>query len=74
MYINNMLCRQDVGIAAIKQFVNCNNDDVIDIIFKDNVIKIYKYVNILDDIFIKCLTVRCTVKQYDILYDMLIHY
>lgn len=68
-----MLCRQDVGIAAIKNFIN-NNDDVIDVIFKDKIIKIYKYVNILDDTFIKCLTVRCTVKQYDILYDMLIMY
>lgn len=73
MYLNNMLCRQDVGIAAIKNFIN-NNDDVIDVIFKDKIIKIYKYVNILDDTFIKCLTVRCTVKQYDILYDMLIMY
>lgn len=73
MYLNNMLCSQDVGIAAIKNFIN-NNDDVIDVIFEDNIIKIYKYVNILDDTFIKCLTVRCTVKQYDRLYDMLIHY
>lgn len=73
MYLNNMLCRQDVGIAAIKNFIN-NNDDVIDVIFEDKIIKIYKYVNILDDTFIKCLTVRCTVKQYDILYDMLIMY
>lgn len=72
MYLNNMLCRQDVGIAAIKQFIN--NNDVIDVIFKDNIIKIYKYVTILDDTFIKCLTVRCTVKQYDIIYNMLIHY
>lgn len=72
MYLNNMLCRQDVGIAAIKQFIN--SDDVIDVIFEDNIIKIYKYVNLLDDTFIKCLKVRCTVKQYDILYDMLIHY
>lgn len=73
MYLNNMLCRQDEGIAFIKNFIN-NNDDVIDVIFEDNIIKIYKYVNILDDTFINCLTVRCTVKQYDILYDMLIHY
>lgn len=73
MYLNNMLCRQDVGIAAIKNFIN-NNDDVIDIIFESNIIKIYKYVSILDDTFIKCLTVRCTVKQHDILYDMLIQY
>lgn len=72
MYLNNMLCRQDVGITAIKNFIN--SDDVIDVIFKDNIIKIYKYVNILDDTFIKCLTVRCTAKQHDILYDMLIHY
>jgi hypothetical protein len=72
MYLNNMLCRQDVAIAAIKNFIN--SQDVIDVIFEDNIIKIYKYVNILDDTFIKCLTVQCTVKQYDILYDMLIHY
>lgn len=71
MYLNNMLCRQDVGMAAIKNFINSG---VIDVIFEDNIIKIYKYVNILDDTFIKCLTVRCTVKQHDILYDMLIHY
>lgn len=68
MYLNNMLCRQDVGIAAIKNFIN---NDVIDVIFEDNIIKIYKYVNMLDDTFIKCLTVRCTEKQHDILYDML---
>jgi hypothetical protein len=72
MYLNNMLCRQDVTIAAIKNFIN--SQDVIDVIFEDNIIKIYKYVNILDDTFIKYLTVQCTVKQYDILYDMLIHY
>lgn len=71
MYLNDMLCRQDVGIAAIKNFIN---SDVIDVIFKDNIIKIYKYINILDDTFINCLTVRCTVKQYNIIYDMLIHY
>ena len=71
MYLNNMLCHQDVGLAAIKNFIS---GGVIDVIFEDNIIKIYKYVNILDDTFIKCLTVRCTVKQYDILYDMLIHY
>lgn len=71
MYLNNMLCRQDVGIAAIKQFIS---DDIIDVIFEDNIIKIYKYVSILDDTFIKCLTVRCTANQLDILYDMLIHY
>jgi hypothetical protein len=73
MYLNNMLCRQEVGIAAIKNFIN-NNQDNINVIFEDNIIKIYKYINILDDTFIKCLTVQCTVKQYDILYDMLIHY
>lgn len=72
MYLNNILCRQDVGIAAIKKFIN--NDNIIDVIFKDNIIIIYKYVNIIDETFIKCLTVRCTVKQYDIIYDMLIHY
>ena len=71
MYLNNMLCRQAVGLAAIKNFIS---DGVIDVIFEDNIIKIYKYVNILDDTFIKCLTVRCTVKQYNLLYDMLIHY
>lgn len=71
MYLNNMLCRQDVGVAVIKKFIST---DVIDIIFEDNIIKIYKYVSILDDTFIKCLVVRCTVKQYDMLYDMLIHY
>lgn len=71
MYLNNMLCRQDVGIAAIKNFIS---NGVIDVTFEDNLIKIYKYVNIIDDTFIKCLTVRCTVKQYDIIYDMLIHY
>lgn len=70
MYLNNMLCRQDVGITTIKNFIN--SDDVIDVIFEDNIIKIYKYVT--DDTFIKCLTVRCTVKQHDIIYDMLIHY
>lgn len=67
-----MLCRQEAGIAAIKNFINSN--DIIDVSFKDNIITIHKYVTILDDTFIKCLTVRCTVKQYDILYDMLIHY
>lgn len=72
MYLNNILCRQDVGIAAIKQFINSN--DIIDVIFKDNTIIIYKYVSILEDTFIKCLTVRCTAKQFDILYNMLIHY
>lgn len=72
MYLNNMLCRQDVGLAAIQNFMN--SDDVIDVIFEDTLIKIYKYVNILDDTFIQCLTVRCTEKQHDILYDMLIHY
>lgn len=71
MYLNNILCRQEVGIAAIKQFIN--GDDV-DITFKEHLITIYKYVTILDDTFINCLTVRCTVKQYDMLYDMLIHY
>lgn len=72
MYLNNMLCRQDVGIAAIRQFINSN--DIIDVSFKDNIITINKYVTILEDTFIKCLTVRCTAKQYDILYNMLIHY
>lgn len=72
MYLNNMLCRQDVGIAAIKQFIN--SPDVVDVIFEEDIIKIYKYVNILDDTFIKCLKVRCTHNQYDILYNMLIHY
>lgn len=72
MYLNNMLCRQEIGVAAIKQFIN--SDDVVDITFKDHIITIHKYVTILDDTFIKCLTVRCTVKQYDMLYDMLIHY
>lgn len=72
MYLNNMLCRQDVGIAAIKNFINSN--DIIDITFEDDLIKIYKYVNILEDTFIKCLTVRCTVKQYDKIINMLVHY
>lgn len=72
MYLNNMLCRQDVGIAAIKQFVSTT--DEVDIIFEENIIKIYKYVSILDDTFIKCLIVHCTSKQYNILYNMLIHY
>lgn len=70
MYLNDMLCRQEVGMAAIRQFIKSGT---IDVIFEDN-IKIYKYVNLIDDTFINCLTVRCTVKQYDILYDMLIHY
>lgn len=47
MYLNNMLCCQDVGMAAIKNFIN---SDVIDVIFKDNIIKIYKYVVLLNNI------------------------
>ena len=33
MYLNNMLCRQDVGIAAIKNFIE-NSNDIIDAVLK----------------------------------------
>lgn len=72
MYLNNRLCRQDVGMASIKKFIN--GDDIIDVIFEDNIIKIYKYVNILDDTYIKVLKIKCTAKQYDKIINMLVHY
>ena len=67
-----MLCRHDAGMAAIKNFIKDN--DVLDVKFKDNLIKIYKYVTLLDDTFIKCVTIRCNEKEYKILHDMLTHY
>lgn len=74
MYLNNMRCDEKTGLTVVRHYINTNANDLIDVIFKDNIIKIYKYVSVLNDTFIQTLTIHCTNEQYNKIRDMLVHY
>lgn len=73
MYINNELVKENIGLYRIRQFIS-NTALEYDISYLNNFIIIRRYERLGNDTYINVLKIKCTVKQYDILYDMLLQY